>query len=38
MRIAVLALEGLFDSGLAVTLDAFAVANSLAAKLGDAQQ
>lgn len=35
MRIAVLALEGLFDSGLAVTLDAFATANSLAAKLLD---
>lgn len=33
MRIAVLALEGLFDSGLTVTLDAFATANSLAAKL-----
>ena len=33
MRITVLALEGLFDSGLAVTLDAFSTANSLAAKL-----
>src|SRR6202012_1999823 len=33
MQIAVLALEGLFDSGLAVTLDAFSTANSLAAKL-----
>src|SRR5262245_56908122 len=32
MRIAVLALEGLFDSGLTVTLDAFSTANSLAAK------
>ncbi len=33
MRIAVLALEGLFDSGLTVTLDAFSAANSLAAAL-----
>jgi transcriptional regulator GlxA family with amidase domain len=33
MRIAVLALEGLFDSGLAVTLDAFSTANALAARL-----
>ena len=33
MRIAVIALEGLFDTGLAVTLDAFATANSLSAKL-----
>src|SRR5215471_14680933 len=33
MRIAVLALEGLFDTGLAVTLDAFSTANSLAARL-----
>jgi transcriptional regulator GlxA family with amidase domain len=33
MRIAVLALEGLFDSGLAVTLDAFATANILAGRL-----
>lgn len=33
MRIAVLALEGLFDSGLTVTLDAFATANSLSGKL-----
>ena len=35
MRIAVLALEGLFDSGLSVTLDAFATANSLSANLLD---
>ncbi|WP_349509681.1 helix-turn-helix domain-containing protein [Bradyrhizobium sp. Tv2a-2] len=33
MRIAVLALEGLFDSGLALTLDVFATANLLAARL-----
>jgi transcriptional regulator GlxA family with amidase domain len=33
MRIAVLALEGLFDSGLTVTLDAFSTANALAARL-----
>jgi transcriptional regulator GlxA family with amidase domain len=33
MRITVLALEGLFDTGLAVTLDAFAAANSLGARL-----
>src|ERR1700679_3999234 len=33
MRIAVLALEGLFDTGLTVTLDAFSTANSLSAKL-----
>jgi transcriptional regulator GlxA family with amidase domain len=33
MRIAVLALEGLFDSGLAVTLDVFATANLLSARL-----
>src|SRR5262245_60716924 len=33
MRIAVLALEGLLDSGLAVTLDAFSAANALAATL-----
>jgi transcriptional regulator GlxA family with amidase domain len=33
MRIAILALEGLFDSGLTLTLDAFSTANSLAAKL-----
>ena len=32
MRIAVLALEGLLDSGLTVTLDAFSTANSLASK------
>ncbi|HEY4030954.1 MAG TPA: helix-turn-helix domain-containing protein [Caulobacteraceae bacterium] len=35
MRIVVLALEGLFDTGLTVTLDAFAAANGLsAAQLG----
>jgi hypothetical protein len=33
MRIAVLALEGLFDSGLAVMLDAFSTANALATRL-----
>ncbi|HEY4202117.1 MAG TPA: helix-turn-helix domain-containing protein [Devosiaceae bacterium] len=33
MRITVLALEGLFDSGLTVTLDAFAMANGLSARL-----
>lgn len=33
MRISVLALEGLFDTGLTVTLDAFSTANSLSAKL-----
>jgi transcriptional regulator GlxA family with amidase domain len=33
MRISVLALEGLFDTGLTVTLDALATANSLAGKL-----
>ena len=33
MRIAVLALEGLFDTGLTVTLDAFSTANALSAKL-----
>jgi transcriptional regulator GlxA family with amidase domain len=32
MRITVLALEGLFDTGLAVTLDAFGAANLLAAR------
>lgn len=32
MRISVLALDGLFDSGLSVTLDAFGTANKLAAK------
>lgn len=32
MRISVLALEGLFDTALAVTLDALRVANSIAAK------
>ena len=31
MRISILALEGLFDTGLAVTLDAFALANKFAA-------
>ncbi|HEY4250915.1 MAG TPA: helix-turn-helix domain-containing protein [Roseomonas sp.] len=34
MRIAVLALEGVFDTGLTAVLDAFKVANSLAARLG----
>jgi transcriptional regulator GlxA family with amidase domain len=33
MRIVVLALEGLFDTGLTVTLDALSTANSLSAKL-----
>ena len=33
MRIAVLALEGLFDTGLTVTLDAFSTANALSTKL-----
>jgi transcriptional regulator GlxA family with amidase domain len=33
MRIVVLALEGLFDTGLTVTLDAFSTANSLSMKL-----
>ena len=33
MRIAVLALEGLFDTGLTVTLDAFSTANALSARL-----
>jgi transcriptional regulator GlxA family with amidase domain len=33
MQIVILALEGLFDSGLAVTLDAFSTANSLSAAL-----
>ncbi|GAB7539617.1 GlxA family transcriptional regulator [Burkholderia sp. 3C] len=33
MRIAVLALDGLFDTGLSVTLDAFLVANKLSARL-----
>jgi transcriptional regulator GlxA family with amidase domain len=32
MRISVLALDGLFDTGLSVTLDAFLVANSLSAR------
>src|ERR1700761_8840481 len=32
MRIAVLALDGLFDTGLAVALDALALANSFAAR------
>lgn len=33
MRIAVLALQGVFDTGLSVTLDAFSTANALAATL-----
>ncbi|SAL11004.1 AraC family transcriptional regulator [Caballeronia peredens] len=33
MRIAVLALDGLFDTGLAVTLDAFSAANRLSARM-----
>lgn len=33
MRISVLALDGLFDTGLSVTLDAFLVANSLSARM-----
>lgn len=33
MRITVLALEGVFDTGLTVTLDAFSTANALSAKL-----
>jgi transcriptional regulator GlxA family with amidase domain len=33
MRIQVLALEGVFDTGLTVTLDAFSTANSLSARL-----
>jgi transcriptional regulator GlxA family with amidase domain len=33
MRISVLALEGLFDTGLAVTLDAFSAANNLSSAL-----
>jgi transcriptional regulator GlxA family with amidase domain len=33
MRIVVLALDGLWDTGLSVTLDAFTTANALAAKL-----
>src|SRR5690242_7573560 len=32
MRISVLALEGLFDTGLAVALDAFALANKFSAQ------
>lgn len=32
MRISVLALDGVFDTGLSVTLDAFSVANSLSAR------
>ena len=37
MRIAVLALEGLFDTGLAVVLDALGLANKFAAqKMGGA--
>jgi len=35
MRLTVLALDGLFDTGLAVTLDAFSVANALSAALLD---
>jgi len=35
MRISILALDGLFDTGLAVTRDAFGAANSLSAKLLD---
>ncbi|MFX8160576.1 hypothetical protein ABTL01_19650, partial [Acinetobacter baumannii] len=34
MRIAVLALEGVFDTGLATVLDAFATANELARVAG----
>ncbi|AET93347.1 MULTISPECIES: GlxA family transcriptional regulator [Caballeronia] len=33
MRIAILALDGVFDTGLAVTLDALAAANGLAARM-----
>lgn len=33
MRIAVFALEGVFDTGLTVTLDAFRIANNLSARL-----
>ena len=33
MRISVLALDGLFDTGLSVTLDAFLVANALSARM-----
>jgi transcriptional regulator GlxA family with amidase domain len=32
MRISILALDGLFDTGLTVTLDAFAIANNFAAR------
>jgi hypothetical protein len=32
MRIALLGLEGLFDTGLTVTLDAFAIANRISAR------
>ena len=32
MRISILALEGLFDTGLTVTLDALALANKFAAR------
>ncbi|HXZ67274.1 MAG TPA: AraC family transcriptional regulator, partial [Alphaproteobacteria bacterium] len=34
MKIYVLALEGVFDTGLATVLDAFAIANELAAMTG----
>lgn len=34
MRISLLALDGLFDTGLTVTLDAFAIANRFAARQG----
>lgn len=34
MRISLLALDSLFDTGLTVTLDAFAIANRFAARLG----
>src|SRR5690348_8196968 len=34
MKISVLALDGVFDTGLATVLDAFAVANELAAMTG----
>ncbi len=33
MRIAVLALDGMFDTGLSVTLDAFSAANTLSARM-----
>ena len=34
MKINVLALDGVFDTGLATVLDSFAIANELAAMLG----